>query len=206
MNTFEKLSKIDVSDHMEKKGNFNYLSWVWAVQELRKACPDATWMVRHFRTDGNEVPYMKTDCGYFVEVSVVVDDMMMTQIHPVLDNRNKPIEKPNSFQINTSIQRCLVKAIALHGLGLYIYAGEDLPTGEEVPDIPKDIPEKVGEEAEKDQDFYKFMYEQKGRVGDEAYDQLLKDFGYSKMSDVPEKERGKVRNFIKKLKGVDDGK
>src|SRR6187431_768486 len=75
------------------------------------------------------LPYLKTDCGYFVEVEVTVEGVRLSQIHPVLDARNKPIEMPSAFDINTSIMRCLVKAIALHGLGLYVYAGEDLPEG-----------------------------------------------------------------------------
>jgi hypothetical protein len=76
------------------------------------------------------VPYMKTAEGYFVEVEVIIDGVGRSQIHPVLDHRNQPINKPSSFQINTAIQRALAKAIALHGLGLYIYAGEDLPPEE----------------------------------------------------------------------------
>ena len=70
---------------------------------------------------------MKTECGYFVKVSVIVNATEMTQIHPVLDHSNKPVAKPNAFQVNTSIQRCLTKAIALHGLGIHLFAGEDLP-------------------------------------------------------------------------------
>lgn len=126
-NHFEKLAAIDVSEHVERKGNFSYLSWAWAVDQLRRHDPSATWEVKRF--DG--MPYMKTELGYFVEVEVTSNGIAMSQIHPVLDNRNKPIAKPTPFDINTSIQRCLVKAIALHGLGLYIYAGEDLPKVEE---------------------------------------------------------------------------
>ena len=70
---------------------------------------------------------MKNGTGAYVQVTVNVDDILRTQIHPVLDNRNQTIKEPNAFEINTSIQRCLAKAIALHGLGLYIFAGEDLP-------------------------------------------------------------------------------
>lgn len=92
-------------------------------KKLREVDPTATWEVKRF--DG--VPYLKTDCGYFVEVEVTVQGIPLSQIHPILNNPNKPVAEPNSFDINTSIQRCLVKAIALHGLGLYIYAGEDLP-------------------------------------------------------------------------------
>ncbi|KXX91198.1 MULTISPECIES: DUF1071 domain-containing protein [Bacillus] len=122
-NYFSKLAQIDCSGHVEKQGRFNYLSWAWAVKKLREVDPTATWEVKRF--DG--VPYLKTDCGYFVEVEVTVQGIALSQIHPILNNQNKPIAEPNSFDINTSIQRCLVKAIALHGLGLYIYAGEDLP-------------------------------------------------------------------------------
>ena len=126
MSIFKTLSEINVNDHVEQKGKFSYLSWAWAVAELRKASPTATWEV--IKTDG--LPFCKTECGYFVEVAVTVDGITLSQIHPVLDNNNKTIPMPSAFQINTSIQRCLVKAIALHGLGLYIYAGEDLPDTE----------------------------------------------------------------------------
>ncbi|MED1565769.1 DUF1071 domain-containing protein [Bacillus paramycoides] len=122
-NYFSKLAQIDCSEHVEKKGRFSYLSWAWAVKKLREVDPTALWEVKRF--DG--VPYLKTDCGYFVEVEVTVQGLSLSQIHPIFNNQNKPITEPNSFDINTSIQRCLVKAIALHGLGLYIYAGEDLP-------------------------------------------------------------------------------
>ena len=128
-NYFEKLAEINVNEHVEKKGKFSYLSWAWAVDVLRKADPTATWEVIRF----NGMPFMETKFGIFVEVAVTVQGITLSQIHPVLDNNNKPIAQPSSFQINTSIQRCLVKAIALHGLGLYIYAGEDLPEGAEEP-------------------------------------------------------------------------
>ena len=122
--TFMKLYKTDVSKYTEKKGKFNYLSWANAVSELKKACPTARWGVTKAE-DGS--PFFKTECGYFVDVWVEVDGVSLSQIHPVLDNRNQSVEQPNAFQINTSLQRALAKAIALHGLGLYIFAGEDLP-------------------------------------------------------------------------------
>ena len=127
-NTFEILNKVDVSKFTEKKGQFNYLSWAHAVRELLKACPEATWEVHLFDSaDGTKQPYMNNGTGSYVQVSVNVDGVVRSQIHPVLDHRNQPIDNANAFQINTSIQRCLAKAIALHGLGLYIFAGEDLP-------------------------------------------------------------------------------
>ena len=131
-NYFTELSSVNVTEHIEKKGGFSYLSWPFAVAELRKRHPDATWRVVRF--DGK--PYLQTDNGCMVEVAVTVNGVELSQIHPVLDHRNKPIPIPNVFDINTSLQRALVKAIALHGLGLYIYAGEDLP---DVPASAKSV-------------------------------------------------------------------
>ena len=128
ISTFEEREKINVTGHIEKKGMFSYLSWAFAVSEIRRACPDAQWEVHEYQNEKGMIqPFMNTDCGHFVKVTVTADGIPMSQVHPVLDNRNKPIENPNSFQINTSIMRCLAKAIALHGIGLHIFAGEDLP-------------------------------------------------------------------------------
>ena len=133
--TFNKLFKKDVSKYVKKKGKFSYLSWCYAVQELKKVCPTARWGVTKAE-DGS--PFFVTECGYFVEVWVDVDGISLSQIHPVLDNRNQPIEKPNAFHINTSLQRALAKCIALHGLGLYIFAGEDLPEPEALTPAEED--------------------------------------------------------------------
>ena len=81
-NYFTELDMVDVTKHIEKKGRFSYLSWAYAVRELKKLHPTATWHAHEY--DGN--PYMKTDCGYFVKVTVIVNDVEMTQVHPVLDN------------------------------------------------------------------------------------------------------------------------
>lgn len=135
VNYFSELYKVDVSKHIEKKGKFSYVSWPFAVAELKKRHPDATWEVCRF--DG--APFMATSAGVFVEVSVTVNGCTLSQIHPVLNAQNRPIAQPNAFDINTSIQRALVKAIALHGLGLFVYAGEDLPEGEEVPQQERKI-------------------------------------------------------------------
>ena len=122
-NYFVTLSKVNVNEHVERKGQFSFLSWPFAVSQLRQFDPTATWAVQRFAG----LPYLNTDAGCFVEVAVTVKGVTLSQIHPVLDSKNRPILAPTAFDINTSIQRCLVKAIALHGLGLSIYAGEDLP-------------------------------------------------------------------------------
>lgn len=141
-NTFKALYETDCSAHIERKGGFSYLSWPFAVAELRKRAPDATWEVKRFGP--NEEPFQVTSCGIFVEVAVTVSGITLSQIHPVLDNKNRPIKQPDAFHINTSIQRGLVKAIALHGLGLSIYAGEDVPRIDPEP-IPNLTPEMVSD-------------------------------------------------------------
>ena len=123
INHFARLNAINVNEHLEKKGGFSYLSWPYAVAQLRMADATATWEVQRF----HGLPYLATEAGVFVEVAVTVQGVRLSQIHPVLDGRNRPMLAPTAFDINTSLQRCLVKAIALHGLGLYVYAGEDLP-------------------------------------------------------------------------------
>ena len=145
-NYFSELNQVDVSRSVEQKGRFNYLSWAHAVAELGKRYPQATWVVKHFPMvtgewhvhEDMQVPYLQTPAGFFVEVAVTVEGIIKTQVHPVLDNYNKPIPNPNSFQINTSIQRALAKAIALHGLGLYVFQGEDLPEVEQIAPEPID--------------------------------------------------------------------
>jgi hypothetical protein len=140
-NYFARLFQINVNEHVQTKGQFRFLSWPYAVAQLRLHDPAATWEVKRF--DG--MPFLRSEAGYFVEVAVTVQGITLSQLHPVLDAKNRPIEQPTVFDINTSIQRALVKSIALHGLGLYIYAGEDLPVGEAsndpvAPDLPQPEP------------------------------------------------------------------
>jgi hypothetical protein len=131
-NSFAVLASVDVSAHLEKKGPYSYLSWPYAVAELRKAEPTATWEVIRW----NGLPYLQTEAGSFVEVAVTVNGIRLSQLLPVLDGKNRVILAPNAFDINTSIQRALVKCIALHGLGLSIYAGEDIPMTDQAEPEP----------------------------------------------------------------------
>jgi len=151
---FATLGKIDVTAHIEKKGQFSYLSWPYAVSEFRKAGPDGYWRITGA---DNGIPYGVDASGAYVGVTVFTapDCPGFTQVHPVLNHKNKPILEPTSFDINTSIQRCLVKAIALAtGIGLHLYAGEDLPPVDVAPIDPAkkaDTMDKPGKVAS-DQD------------------------------------------------------
>ena len=121
---WDVLSRIDVNEHTEKKGKLTYLSWAWAWQELMARFPDTTYEFtdRQF-PDGT----VEVTCNMVITTAGEAVPRMMWL--PVMDNRNNPIKNPNAFQINTAKMRCLTKCISMYGLGAYIYAGEDLPTG-----------------------------------------------------------------------------
>lgn len=129
-----ELLKINVNDHTERKGNLTYLSWAWAWAEVLKVDPAAVWSV--CESNGLPVMYFKDDTA-MVCVSVTINGIRRSCVLPVMDNRNRAIQNPDAFAINTAIMRCLAKAIAMHGLGLYIYAGEDLPEGEKPEPNPE---------------------------------------------------------------------
>lgn len=123
-----ELLKINVNDHIEKKGQLSYLSWAWAWAETLKLDPLATWTAHEFGSDGQTIPMMVLpDHTAMVKVSVTISGNAKTCLLPVMDNRNQAIVGPNAMDVNKAIMRCLAKAIAMHGLGLYVYAGEDLP-------------------------------------------------------------------------------
>lgn len=131
--TFDTLASVDVGKHVEKKNGFSYLSWPFAISEAEKAAPDLQWEIREWpcREDhALSVPYLSTPLGYFVEVTVRIGDKSRSSYLPVMDHKNQAIMKPTVNDINKAHQRALVKAIALHGLGLNLYAGEDLPLGD----------------------------------------------------------------------------
>lgn len=121
------LLKINVNDHTEKKNGLTYLSWAWAWQEALKADPTATFDVQTF----NGMPYMDVNGTGLVWVTVTLFGQPRTCMLPVMDYKNKPILNPDAFAVNTAIMRCMTKALALHGLGIYIYAGDDLPESDE---------------------------------------------------------------------------
>jgi hypothetical protein len=121
--TFTELAKINVNQHTEKKGNLTYLSWAWAVDQLLRNDDTASWEYRFH--EGRPYVQIGDTCMVFCTVKAFGKDR--TAQLPVMDYKNRAIVSPNAMDVNTAMQRCLAKAIALHGIGLYIYAGEDLP-------------------------------------------------------------------------------
>ena len=140
-NYFKILNDINVNDKTEKKKDLTYLSWAWAWAELKKLFPDSTYTVYEnsegwcYFTDGRTC---------WVKTGVTVKGIEHIEYLPVMDFRNAsiPLEKVTSFDVNKAIQRSLTKAVARHGLGLYIYAGEDLPE-EEAKTEPKQEEKKT---------------------------------------------------------------
>ncbi len=140
MSKFKELRKIDVSKHVQKKGQFNYLSWAWAVDILVQNDETATWAY------GEPMMFNET---MMVFCTVKAFGKEMTAQLPVLNFRNQAIKNPNAMEVNTAMQRCLAKAIALHGLGLFIFQGEDLPEGDVLERIENVFKEQGIEEARK---------------------------------------------------------
>lgn len=121
--SIDALLKTNVNGHVEKKNGLSYLSWAWAWAEALKADPKATFKVEMF----GDKCYMEINGTAMVWVTVTMFDKPMSCQLPVMDFRNKAIPNPDAFAVNTAIMRCMTKALSLHGLGLYIYAGEDVP-------------------------------------------------------------------------------
>jgi len=145
LSTWETLSVINCNEWVEKKGKFNYLSWTYAWSILMKHYPNSTFF-NHLNEDGYPC-FFDAKGNAMVRVSLTVQDIEHTEDFAITDNRNNSILFPDSSDVNTALKRCLVKAMAWHGLGSYIYSGSDLPEnceepiGEEEDLEPKITPE-----------------------------------------------------------------
>lgn len=128
-NYFTELNSINVQDKIEKKGSLSYLSWAYAWAEVKKLHPDAAYTI-YENTEGWNYHTDGRTC--WVKTGVTVNGIEHIEYLPVMDYKNNsiPLDKVTSFDVNKAIQRSLTKAVARHGLGLYIYAGEDLPEAE----------------------------------------------------------------------------
>ena len=181
-NYFKLLNSIDVYEHVEKKNNLSYLSWAWAWAELKKVFPDATYTIYENNEGWN---YFTDGRTGWVKTGVTVNGIEHIEYLPIMDFRNKsiPLESITSFDVNKAIQRSLTKAVARHGLGLYIYAGEDLPettvTAEEAAAL---------------------MTLLKGKFTDEQIEKTLEE-GY-KVKKVEELSGKQYAEILRKVKGA----
>ena len=185
MNYFEKLNNINVNDKTEDRSGLTYLGWAWAWGEIKKQYPLSYYTIYEnadgwfYHTDG------KT-CWVKTGVTVVDGEWKLEHVEylPVMDYRNKsiPLDSVTSFDVNKAIQRSLTKAAARHGLGLYIYAGEDLPEVERAEETPKKVPKKVPANIVKQRnDELKALLTEKGKTM-EDYKSLAGDKTVSNMT------------------------
>lgn len=142
---FKKFVQLNVNEHTETKNDLTYLSWAWAWQKTLSICPTATYEIKKFTNEisGVQLPYLESSLGFMVFTSVTINGLTREMWLPVMDNANKSmkheaytyqtkggekrVEAATMFDINKTIMRCLTKNLAMFGLGIYIYAGEDLP-------------------------------------------------------------------------------
>lgn len=146
---FETLNAINVSDKVEKKGNLSYLSWAWAWETVKKLFPNARYVIyENTLPTGYTINYFTDGKTAWVKTGVIIEELEHIEELPVMDFRNKSITFDNitSFDVNKAIQRSLTKALARHGLGLYIYAGEDLPSEEKEDNQKKSVDKTMEKE------------------------------------------------------------
>ena len=143
MTLWDELKKIDVSDHVEKKGKLSYLSWSWAWSTLMNECPHAEFEFRDW--DGSPA-FFYPDGTASVECTVSVGEISRTMWLPVMNHSSKVVKNPDALTISNSKMRCLTKAIGLLGIGMYLYAGDDLPpTDKDQKPDPEPEPEMQGD-------------------------------------------------------------
>lgn len=202
-NYFEELNKINVNDKTEGKGKFTYLSWAFAWAELKKKHPDATYTVYenahgwNYHTDGRYA---------WVKTGVTVEGIEHIEYLPVMDFNNKSItvDKITSFDVNKTIQRSLTKAVARHGLGLYIYAGEDLPdesdgTAESRKTVKAEVPKKTDTISTADAKSLAQLIELKGKTIDNMLAYINKKYqtNIAKVEDMTKEQYAEIFNMLK---------
>ena len=146
---FETLNGIDVSEHIEQKNGLSYVSWAWAWKMAKEKYPDANYKI--YETE-NGINYFTDGRTCWVKTGVIINGLEHIEYLPVMDFKNNsiPLEKVTSFDVNKAIQRSLTKALARHGLGLSVYAGEDLPEEdkkEQKPQTADKVSETIKQQA-----------------------------------------------------------
>ena len=192
-NIFNTLNAINVNDKTEKKNGLTYLSWAWAWGEVKKVYPDATYTIyENTLPSGYVVNYFTDGHTSYVKTGVTIKGLEYIEELPVMDFRNKSIllENMTSFDVNKTIQRSLTKALARHGLGLYIYAGEDLPditesSKNEFQVTINSTIEKSIKEAIK-----------KALISNERVIEVLKEYNISKLSELKVEDLKDFRNKL----------
>lgn len=194
-NYFTELNSINVNEHVEKKNGLSYLSWAWAWQTLKKMHPDANYTI-HENADGWN--YHTDGRTAWVKTGVTVNGIEHIEELPVMDFRNKsiPLEQITSFDVNKAIQRSLTKAVARHGLGLYIYAGEDLPIDDGEAKMNESLAKKI---TKADADKMTKI------LSDAQKEWVLKTYHVAKLTDLTNEQYGLIMRTINERLSKDEG-
>lgn len=194
---FNKLNSINVNDKTEKKNGLTYLSWAWAWGEVKKLYPNATYTIyENTLPNGFIVNYFTDGKTSYVKTGVTIEGIEHIEELPVMDYRNKSIllENMTSFDVNKTIQRSLTKALARHGLGLYIYAGEDLPEEEQQQEGEKKISKTQAETLKSA--IQNAMLDVNG-----TDKEILQKYGYKEVEEIKIKDYANIVQEFKKIKG-----
>lgn len=199
--SFEEINRIDVSKHIEKKMGLSYLSWAWAHAEMKKIDPNAKIIIHEFPDYiqlGEQVltvdkPFLKDSGGTWVKVTVILNGKEETEWLPVMDMRNKAMPNPDAMSINKAHKRCFVKALALHGLGLFIYAGEDLPEAEPPKPATKQQRKMLGDLIEQVAPHIGKPYEAMEKII------MTKSKVEGRFDNITNEDYGTMLNYVKEL-------
>lgn len=186
--TFKVLNNVDVNPLTKEKGKFKYLSWSNAVREASKLFPDITWEM----TKWDSLPYLKTEVGYFVECTVTIKGLPKTQMMAVLDFKNQTATEPRANDINKSQMRALTKAIALHGLGIDLWAGEDI-NGEYEGDGSKKV--FLGITSDQVNELMKHMCDENGYFNEKGV-QAQEAFKFKNLNEIPSKKFNQILKAV----------
>lgn len=192
MSVFETLNNINVNEHVEKKNGLSYLSWAWAWAEVKKAYSEAQYRIYENQEGWN---YFTDNKTCWVKTGVTIEELEHIEYLPVMDFRNKSIklEDVTSFDVNKAIQRSLTKALARHGLGLYIYAGEDLPQEEKQP-----VETTINDSMVK---VLQTLIKGLGNESKAFYDGVLETYKVNDLKDLTSKQYSEIVLEVKKIKG-----
>ena len=203
-NKFNKLLELDLNKVKEKKGQFDYVSWAWAWGEFKKVYPEATYKIERFGEENK--PYLEDGKkGVMVFTSVTAGGLTHDMRLPVMNYQNKalPSDRVTMFEINKTIMRCLVKNLAMFGLGLYIYAGEDLPEAP-VEEKPRPKPKQaikrpISDEEEQKRQLVENMFSIAKQAGIElvkVQERMASKYGKTKSNDLTREEIDEITAWL----------
>ena len=204
---FQTLNNINVQEHVEQKNGLSYLSWAWAWAEVKKLYPNAQYKIYERETEHGPVNYFTDGRTCWVKTGVEIEGLEHIEELPVMDFKNKSItlDKVTSFDVNKAIQRSLTKALARHGLGLYIYAGEDLPEVDKQKEEQSKLEKLIPEVARLQTEMTQLLIDWRGEADKKTLTWILEKSGVESQ-DMGKLTSDECERLIKVYKTLINGK